>query len=127
MYFSGRLPRPPWETRGRVAALVKQYDRAYIQNTGDRFRFHTLQSRYSAFIDLWDRGLRARAEGRGAPFAPTGAQAPVAPRAEHVALNGGVVHEDVAASVALDESVALGVVQPLDLACDTHRSSSCLL
>ena len=28
MFFSGRLPKPPWETRARVAALVKQYDRA---------------------------------------------------------------------------------------------------
>jgi hypothetical protein len=43
-------------------------DRAYIQNTGDRFRFHTLQSRFSTFIDLWDRGLRAREEGRPGPF-----------------------------------------------------------
>src|SRR5258706_10149987 len=43
-------------------------------------------------------------------------------RAEAVALNGGVVHEDVAASVALDEPVTFGVVEPLDLACDTHRS-----
>src|SRR5436190_18910115 len=47
-------------------------------------------------------------------------------RAEAVALNGRVVHEDVAASVALDEPVAFGVVEPLDLACDTHRSSSLL-
>jgi hypothetical protein len=69
MYFSGRLPKPPWETRARVAALVKQYDRAHIQNTGDRFRFHTLQSRYATFVDLWDRGLRAREEGRAGPFA----------------------------------------------------------
>jgi hypothetical protein len=28
MYFAGRLPRPPWETRGRVDALVKKIDRA---------------------------------------------------------------------------------------------------
>src|SRR3954468_19651778 len=69
MYFSGRLPKPPWETRARVAALVKQYDRAHIQNTGDRFRFHTLQSRYASFVDLWDRGLKAREEGRPGPFA----------------------------------------------------------
>src|SRR5207249_4956254 len=41
MFFSGRLPRPPWETRGRVEALVKQYDRTYIANYGDRFRFTT--------------------------------------------------------------------------------------
>ena len=69
MFFSGRLPRPPWETRARVAAIVQQLDRTYIQNTGDRFRFQMLQSRYAAFIDLWDRALRAREEGRSGPFA----------------------------------------------------------
>ena len=69
MFFSGRLPTPPWETRARVEALVKQYDRGHITNTGDRFRFLTLQSRFATFIDLWDRGLRAREEGRPGPFA----------------------------------------------------------
>lgn len=69
MYFSGRLSKPPWETRARVTTQIKQLDRTYIQNTGDRFRFHTLQSRYATFIDLWDRGLRAREEGRPGPFA----------------------------------------------------------
>ncbi|HJZ71940.1 MAG TPA: MXAN_5187 C-terminal domain-containing protein [Vicinamibacterales bacterium] len=68
MFFSGRLPTPPWETRARVESLVKQYDRAYIPNTGDRFRFSTLQSRFAALIDLWDRGQRAREEGRPGPF-----------------------------------------------------------
>ena len=68
MYFSGRLPKPPWETRNRVEALVKQYDRAYIQNYGDRYRFGTLQARFAAFVELWDRGLRAREEGRPGPF-----------------------------------------------------------
>ncbi len=69
MYFSGRMPRPPWETRARVQATVKRLDRSYIQNYGDRFRFTTLQSRFAAFVDLWDRGLRAREEGRPGPFA----------------------------------------------------------
>jgi hypothetical protein len=69
MFFSGRLPKPPWETRSRVEALVKQLDRGHIPNTGDRFRFSTVQSRYATFIDLWDRGLRAREEGRPGPFA----------------------------------------------------------
>jgi hypothetical protein len=69
MYFAGRLPKPPWETRSRVEALVKQYDRAHIPNYGDRFRFSTLQARYATFVDLWDRGLRAREEGRPGPFA----------------------------------------------------------
>ena len=68
MFFAGRLPRPPWETRGRVEAMVKRLDRARLSNYGDRFRFQSLQARYSAFIDLWDRGLRAREEGRPGPF-----------------------------------------------------------
>jgi hypothetical protein len=76
MFFSGRLPKPPMETRRRVEALVKHYDRAHIQNYGDRFRFSTLQSRFSALVDLWDRGLRAREEGRPGPFVVTRAEKP---------------------------------------------------
>ena len=69
MFFAGRLPRPPWETRGRVEATVKRIDRARLMNTGDRFRFEMIQTRFQTFIDLWDRGLRAREEGRPGPFA----------------------------------------------------------
>ena len=69
MFFAGRLKRPPWETRGRVEALVKKWDRGYIQSAADRFQFDTLQRRFQTFIDLWDRGLRAREEGRPGPFA----------------------------------------------------------
>ena len=83
MFFAGRLPRPPWETRGRVEAMVKRLDRARLSNYGDRFRFTTLQSRYSTFVDLWDRGLRAREEGRPGPFAqPQRAAAPPPKRPE---------------------------------------------
>ena len=69
MFFAGRLPRPPWETRGRVEAMIKRYDRGHIGTTGDRFKFEMLQSRFRALTDLWDRGLRAREEGRPGPFA----------------------------------------------------------
>ncbi len=80
MFFAGRLPKPPWETRSRVEAIVKQYDRAYIQNYGDRFRFGTLQSRYATFVDLWDRGLRAREEGRAGPFVHKKTEKPPEPK-----------------------------------------------
>ena len=68
MYFAGRLPRPPWETRGRVHAMVRRLDNVHITNTGGRFRFNTLQSRFQTFADLWDRGLKAKEEGRPGPF-----------------------------------------------------------
>lgn len=68
MFFAGRLPKPPWETRGRVDALVKRMDRVHLPGYATRFRFTTLQTRYATFVDLWDRGLRAREEGRQGPF-----------------------------------------------------------
>jgi hypothetical protein len=68
MYFAGRLPRPPWETRKRVETVVKRLDRLHIPNYGDRFRFSTLQARFAKFVELWDRALRAKEEGRPLPF-----------------------------------------------------------
>lgn len=79
MFFVGRLPRPPWETRGRVNALVRRLDRSRLQTYGDRFRFSTLQARFATFADLWDRGLRAREEGRPGPFSQPRPAAPAAP------------------------------------------------
>jgi len=68
MYFAGRLPRPPWETRKHVETMVKRLDRSHISNYGERFRFSTLQTRFTKFVELWDRGLRAKEEGRPGPF-----------------------------------------------------------
>jgi hypothetical protein len=80
MFFSGRLPRPPWETRGRVEAILKRWDRTgRIDSAADRFRFTTLQTRYHTFADLWDRGMRAREEGRPGPFARASQSQPAAP------------------------------------------------
>jgi len=64
MFFAGRLPRPPWETRARVAALVKKTDNSFIRNTADRFRFESLQNRFSKFVELWERQMTNRELGR---------------------------------------------------------------
>ena len=69
MFFAGRLPRPPWETRKRVEALLKRWDRRRIDTSEGRFRFQNLQMRFAKFAELWDRGQRAREEGRPGPFA----------------------------------------------------------
>jgi len=98
MFFAGRLPRPPWETRTRVDVSVKKLDRSHIPNTGIRFRFATLQSRYSTLVDLWDRGQRAREEGRSGPFGQPARSRAEAPRPQetrvlHVAAFQDPVHE----------------------------------
>lgn len=63
-FFAGRLPRLPWDQRARVDAMMKRFDRMVIQNTGDRFRFQTVQSRWAAFTELWERQLKAQETGR---------------------------------------------------------------
>jgi hypothetical protein len=88
MFFSGRTPRPPWETRHRVAALVKKWDRGYIQAAADRFMFDNLQRRFMKLLELWDRGVKSREEGRGAgPFGQAPPKAPRQPPAEQRILH----------------------------------------
>ena len=64
MFFAGRLPRLPWETRTRVEALVKKHDRSFIRNTADRFRFESMQNKYAKFCELWERQLSQMEGGR---------------------------------------------------------------
>lgn len=80
MYFAGRLPRPPIETRRRVTGLVRQLDRQRLSNYAERFRFTTLQTRFQTFVDLWDRGMRSREEGRPGPFASRSSSGATGPR-----------------------------------------------
>lgn len=67
-FFAGRAARPPVELRAGIESAVKRLDRQRPAAAVDRFRFGTLQSRFSVLCDLWDRGLRAREEGRPGPF-----------------------------------------------------------
>src|SRR5829696_4635322 len=47
-------------------------------------------------------------------------------RPETVSLDRREVDEHIAAAVTFDETVTFGVVEPLDLACDTHRTCPAL-
>jgi hypothetical protein len=79
MYFAGRSPRPPVETRRRVTGMVRQLDRQPLTNYAERFRFTALQTRFQSFIELWDRSMRARDEGRPSPFGARSTQSTAAP------------------------------------------------
>lgn len=102
MFFAGRLPRLPWETRARVDALVKRYDREPMTNTAQRFRFGSLQARFVSFCELWEKHLKAREEGRplpgrgrrAAPAPPSGSESvSAAARSRAVKDRADLVHE----------------------------------
>ena len=69
MYFSGQMTRPPHESRTRVSSLIKRLDKTQIDSLTHRYRFGSLQTRYNALAELWERKLRAREEGRQGPLA----------------------------------------------------------
>jgi hypothetical protein len=98
MYFAGRSPRPPIEARNRVDQMFKRMDRRQMDSASMRFRVQTLQSRYSSFVDLWDRALRAREEGRPSPLyrgrdlARLSTPAPTPPAAEAAPPAAAVEH-----------------------------------
>jgi len=96
MFFAGRLPRPPWETRARVAALVKKHDQSFIRNTADRFRFESLQNKYSKFLELWDRQMTNKELGRPTLGTKRSSPPPAqpAPAADAPAAKGKDKHKD---------------------------------
>jgi hypothetical protein len=68
-YFADRTPLPPLEKQRRLEGLIKRCERNQIGEAAvDRFRLSTLQARYVTFMQLWERALRAREEGRPGPF-----------------------------------------------------------
>ncbi len=113
-FFAGRLARMPHQTRARVDALVKQQDRVPLRNTAERFRFESLQARFSAFCELWDRTLKAREDGRAAPISRVrGGPAAMAPPPPTDARNDSSAAKtlpSVAASATRPATVVDGLV-----------------
>ena len=63
-YFLGTRKREPHMLRSEVNKMVVTYTNIPINNTGHRFKFNNLRSRYSTFKRLWDDTLRKIEEGR---------------------------------------------------------------
>ena len=120
MFFAGRLPRLPWETRARVEALVKRYDRMLLRNTAEKFRFGTLQARYVSFSLLWERSLQAREEGRPRRGRRTdAAAAPAAAPASVPATRGDRAKAKRAGGESAPRVVAVSAIR--DPAADAER------
>ncbi len=70
MFFSGHLPRQPFEARKDIERIIDTLRRTPFQRFADRFRFNTLTSKYQTMCELWGKMLRAREEGRLRPGLP---------------------------------------------------------
>ena len=83
-YFGGELKRPPIQARRNIEDLLRRVGNADVEKAAERFRLQSIQSRYNSFVELWEKRLQAREEGRPGPArrpVAVAAPAPAAPKA----------------------------------------------
>lgn len=97
-FFTGEMKLPPLQDRRRLEAFLRRVSNQDVDKAAERFRLNTLQSRYNALSELWDKRLRAREEGR--PFGGTRPPAPAPPPA------------GAAAEPATRDAAGAGAVKP---------------
>jgi hypothetical protein len=89
MFFSGVAPRQPFEIRKELEILLNTVGNQPMQRFADRYRYNALASKYQTMVELWNKMIRAKEEGRLRPGIPgfvepvrraaAGPAAPVAP------------------------------------------------
>jgi hypothetical protein len=65
-FLFGSTPRPPVEIRRRVATQIRRLSTSEPDSSAERYRFSTLQGRYNALCERWDR-LQAEKEAGKRP------------------------------------------------------------
>ena len=70
MFFSGAMPRQPYEVRKQVEQLIRSLNNTTIKKYHHRFMLNTLMGRYNTLCELWGKQLRSQEEvGRAAAIA----------------------------------------------------------
>ncbi len=64
-FFTGDLKTPPVAARKKVDEILRRVGNAPVDRAAEQFRLQTLQSRYTALTELWDKRVSAKEEGRG--------------------------------------------------------------
>jgi len=63
-FFGGELKRPPLVPRRAIEENLRRLGNAEIDKAAERYRLQTVQSRYNAYAELWEKRMRAREEGQ---------------------------------------------------------------
>lgn len=70
MFFSGAMPRQPFELRKELESLIKLIGDTRMQRFADRYRYNSLAAKYQSMAELWTKMIRAKEEGRLRPGIP---------------------------------------------------------
>jgi hypothetical protein len=76
-WFTGVIPRPPWESRNAVEAIIRKYNRNPPRSVADNSVFQMHQAKFNTYSEMWNRRTRLKEEGK----LPTGEELPGGRRA----------------------------------------------
>ena len=65
VFLYGTQGRLPAEGRRRLAEMARNLSAQKIDAPADRYRLNTVLGRYNSQVDLWERAVRDKEEGRG--------------------------------------------------------------
>jgi len=63
-FLYGGATRPPVESRKHVDQMIRRLSAASLDAAADRYRFSTLQGRYTSMLERWDRLQGEKEAGR---------------------------------------------------------------
>lgn len=63
-FLYGSVPKPPVETRRNVEEMVRRLNASEDMSAAERYRFSTLQGRFSALCDRWEKLQEEKEAGR---------------------------------------------------------------
>ena len=66
-FFGGEVRRPPLPGRRTIEESLRKLANAEMEKAAERFRLQALQGRFYSFVELWDKRMQAREEGRTGP------------------------------------------------------------
>lgn len=64
IFFAGGTRQPPNDQRDKLDKAIKKLGTDPTMNYALRFRYTSLVSRFNTYMDLWNKQLRAKEEGR---------------------------------------------------------------
>jgi hypothetical protein len=64
IFFAGASKQPPTESRNRLQTYSKHLQTLQGISYAQRFRYNSLASRLSTYLDLWNKQMRLKEEGK---------------------------------------------------------------
>lgn len=63
-FFVGELKRPPVLARRAIEEALRRIGNSDVEKAAERFRLQTIQSRFNSFVELWEKRMQVKEEGR---------------------------------------------------------------